>query len=127
MMNQDVHGYSQTYDQIGFYWTYQTYKHTIMKNLSLGGTTRNVTAQIFETHPTSRQHRIHIKKKFHSKIFIKSYPSHVELKNLIKFIKKCVLMWKMNAQGKNLKNVARGIFLIRNTKGIYYLEIFLQC
>jgi len=38
-----------------------------MENLSLGGTTKNVTPQIFVTHPTSSQHRIHIKKTFHSK------------------------------------------------------------
>jgi hypothetical protein len=39
--------------------------------LSLGGTIRNVTPQIFETYPISKQHKIHIKKTFHSKLFIK--------------------------------------------------------
>jgi hypothetical protein len=33
-------------------------------NLSLGGTTRDVTTQIFVTHPTLGQHRTHIKKDF---------------------------------------------------------------
>jgi hypothetical protein len=33
-------------------------------NLSLGGTTKNVTPQIFVTHPTSKQHKNHIKKIF---------------------------------------------------------------
>jgi hypothetical protein len=37
------------------------------------------------------------KKGFHSKLFIKSLPSRVEFKTLIKFTRKCVLMWKMNA------------------------------
>jgi hypothetical protein len=40
-------------------------------NLSLGGTIRTVTPQIFETHPTSKQHRIQIKKSFYLKLFIK--------------------------------------------------------
>jgi hypothetical protein len=40
-------------------------------NLSLGGTIRTVTLQIFETHPTSKQHRIQIKKSFYLKLFIK--------------------------------------------------------
>jgi hypothetical protein len=40
-------------------------------NLSLGGTTKNITPEIFETHPTSRQDRTHIKKAFHSKLFVK--------------------------------------------------------
>ncbi len=31
-------------------------------NLFLGGTSRNLTPQISVTHPTSRQHRTHIKK-----------------------------------------------------------------
>ncbi len=44
----------------------------------LGGTTRNVTPQIFETHPTLRQHRIHIKKVFHSKLLIKRLPKVIE-------------------------------------------------
>jgi hypothetical protein len=35
-----------------------------MENLSLGGTTKNVTPQISKTHPTLEQHRIHIKKTF---------------------------------------------------------------
>jgi len=35
-----------------------------MENLSLGGTTKNVTPQIFEAHPTLEQHRIHINKTF---------------------------------------------------------------
>ncbi len=32
-------------------------------NLFLGGTSRNLTPQISVTHPTSRQHRTHIKIK----------------------------------------------------------------
>jgi hypothetical protein len=33
-------------------------------NLSLGNIIRNLTLQIFETHPTSKQHKTHIKKLF---------------------------------------------------------------
>ncbi len=40
-------------------------------NLSLCGPIKNITPQIFETHPTLRQHKNHIKKTFHSKLFIK--------------------------------------------------------
>jgi hypothetical protein len=66
-------------------------------NLSLGGTIRNVTPEIFVIHSTLRQHKIHINKAFQSKLFIKDYPSHVKFKILIKFTIKCVLRWKMNA------------------------------
>ncbi len=52
-----------------------------LANLSLGGTTKNVTPQIFETHPTSKQHRIHIKKTFHSKLFIKRLPKLCRTQN----------------------------------------------
>jgi hypothetical protein len=38
-------------------------------NLSLGDTIKNVTPQIFETRPTSKQHRTLIKKAFHSNVF----------------------------------------------------------
>jgi len=40
-------------------------------NLYLGGPTKSITPQIFETHPTLGQHHNHIKKAFHSKLFIK--------------------------------------------------------
>jgi hypothetical protein len=40
-------------------------------NLSLGGTIRNVMPQIFETHPTSKQHRTHINKSFYFIIYQK--------------------------------------------------------
>ncbi len=39
-------------------------KGTNRANLSLGGTTKNFTPQIYETHPTLKQHKIHIKKAF---------------------------------------------------------------
>jgi hypothetical protein len=67
-----------------------------MANLSLGGTTRNITPQNFVTHPTSGQHRTHIKNKFIPNYLSKGYSSHVEFKTFIKFTKKCVLIWKMN-------------------------------
>jgi hypothetical protein len=40
------------------------------ENLSLGGTIRKITTQIFETQPTLEQHRAHIKKTFYFKLFI---------------------------------------------------------
>jgi hypothetical protein len=43
-------------------------------NLSLGGTIRNITPQISKTHSTSKQHKNHINKTFHSKLFIKRLP-----------------------------------------------------
>ncbi len=52
-----------------------------LANLSLGGTTRNVTPQISMTHPTSRQHRTHIKKKIHSKLCIKRLPKSRKIQN----------------------------------------------
>ncbi len=58
----------------------------------MGGTTRNITPQIFETHPTLRQHRTDIKNKIIPNYLSKGYPSHVEFKTLFKFTKKCVLM-----------------------------------
>jgi hypothetical protein len=50
-------------------------------NLSLGGTTRNVTPQIFVTHPTLRQHMIHIEETFQSKLFIKRLPKSCKIQN----------------------------------------------
>jgi choline-glycine betaine transporter len=53
----------------------------IMANLSLGATIRNITPQIFVTHPTSGQHRIHIKKVFQSKLFIERLPKSCRVQN----------------------------------------------
>ncbi len=50
-------------------------------NLSLGGTIKNVTPQIFVTHPTSKQHKIHMKKNIHSKIFIERLPKSCKIEN----------------------------------------------
>jgi hypothetical protein len=69
----------------------------IHANLSLGGTTRNITPQISMTHPTSKQHRTHIKKKIIPNYLSKGYPSHVEFKILIKFTKKICLDVEINA------------------------------
>ncbi len=60
-----------------------------MANLSLSGTTKNVTPQISKTHPTSRQHKTHTKKSFIPIFLSKGYPNHVEFKNLIKCTKTC--------------------------------------
>jgi hypothetical protein len=53
----------------------------ISTNLSLGGTTKNVTPQISMTHPISGQYRTHIKKTFHSKLFIKGLPKSCKIQN----------------------------------------------
>jgi hypothetical protein len=98
----------------------------LRENLSLGSTIKNVTFEISKTHPTTGQYRIHIRKLFNPNYLSKGYPSHVEFKTSIKFTIKCVLMWKMNAYKKKFKNVTWGIFFIRNTKGIYFLGIFLM-
>ncbi len=50
-------------------------------NLSLGGTTRDVTTQIFVTHQTLGQHRTHMKKTFHSKLFMKRLPMSCKIQN----------------------------------------------
>jgi hypothetical protein len=50
-------------------------------NLSLGGTTKNITLQIFETHPTLGQNRTHIKKDFHSNLFIKMLLKSCKIQN----------------------------------------------
>jgi len=47
-------------------------------NLSLGGTIRIVTPQIFETHPTSEQHRTHIR---NFKLFIKRLHKSCRIQN----------------------------------------------
>ncbi len=51
-------------------WTYEDMVH-FTTNLFLGGTTGNVTPQIYMTHPTLGQNRFHRKKAFHFKLFIK--------------------------------------------------------
>jgi len=40
-------------------------------NPSLGGTARNITSQNFKSHPTSKQHRTHLKKKIQFQFYIK--------------------------------------------------------
>jgi hypothetical protein len=50
-------------------------------NLYLGGPTKSITPQIFETHPTLGQHQNHIKKAFHSKLFIKRLPKSRRIQN----------------------------------------------
>jgi hypothetical protein len=50
-------------------------------NLSLGGTIRKVTPQLFETHQTSQQHRIHIKKSFYVKLIIKRLHKSCRIRN----------------------------------------------
>jgi hypothetical protein len=50
-------------------------------NLSLGGTTKNVTPQISKNYLISGQHRTHIKKTFHSKLFIKRLPKSCRIQN----------------------------------------------
>jgi hypothetical protein len=50
-------------------------------NLSLGGTTKNVTPQISKTRPTLGQHKTHIKKAFYSKLIIKRLPKSCKIQN----------------------------------------------
>jgi hypothetical protein len=40
----------------------------------LGNIVRNVKPQMFLTHPTSKQHRAHLRKVFHFKFYIKRLP-----------------------------------------------------
>ncbi len=53
----------------------------ITTNLSLGGTIKNITPQISMTHPTSIQHRTHINKTFHCKLFIKRLSKSCRIQN----------------------------------------------
>jgi hypothetical protein len=57
-------------------------------NFSLRGTTRNITPQIFLTHPTLEQHKIHFKKNFTSNFMSKDCLGHVKLQFSIKFFLK---------------------------------------
>ncbi len=50
--------------------------------------------------------RLTLKNKFSPNYLSKGYPSHVESKNLIKFIKKMCFDVEMNAHEKKFKNVA---------------------
>jgi hypothetical protein len=61
--------------------TLQYFTIAIGANISFDGTTRNVTPQIFETCLTLGQHRTHIKKTFHSKLFIKRLPKSCRIQN----------------------------------------------
>jgi hypothetical protein len=99
-----------------------------MGKLILGGTTRNVTPQIFETHPTLRQHRNSHKESFSFQItYQKVIQSHREFKNLINFTKKMCFDVENECIKKKIMNVTQGIVFIKNTKGIYFLGIFIVC
>jgi len=56
-------------------------------SLSLGDTIKNITPQISKTHPTLKQHKIHIKQVPHSKSFIKRLPKlRIGLKNGLEMV-----------------------------------------
>jgi hypothetical protein len=50
-------------------------------NLFLHGPIKNIIPQIFETHPTLRQHKNHMKKAFDSKLFIKKLSKPCRIQN----------------------------------------------
>ncbi len=68
-----------------------------MTNLSLGVIQKTSYPKFMK--PIQLQNNIGLtwKKLFIAKNLSNGYPSQVEFKTLIKFTKKCVLMWKMNA------------------------------
>jgi len=47
----------------------------------VGGTIRNITSQNFETHPTWKQYRTHLKKKIQFKFCIKRLPKAFRIWN----------------------------------------------
>jgi hypothetical protein len=71
----------------------------------------NVTPQNFETHPISKQHKIHLKKNFHFKISIKILLESCKLKISIGF------KFQMNGHEKTFKKVTLGVPFIQNIKG----------
>jgi len=97
-----------------------------MANLSLGGTTTNVTPQIFETHPTSGQHRTHIlKNKIIPNYLSKVYPSHVEFKTIFKFKKKmCFDVKNECIRKKKLGLSHEGFFLLGTQKRFFWGNCF---
>jgi hypothetical protein len=99
----------------------------ISTNLSLGGTTKNVTPQISMTHPISGQRRTHIKKKFHSKLLSNRLPKSCKIQNLNEIYKKMCFDVKNECIRKKFQECHVKDFFIRNTKGIYFLGIFLGC
>jgi len=86
----------------------------------LDGTTKNVSPQKFETHPTLRQHRTHLRKAFHLKFISKDYPNHIQLETLIIFAKNLILIFQINGQRKCFKKMTLGVPLFKSTKGTWF-------
>jgi hypothetical protein len=63
------------------YWNTTIVYYCHWANLSFNCTTRNVTSQIFETRLILGQHKTHIKKALHSKLFIKRLPKSCRTQN----------------------------------------------
>jgi hypothetical protein len=68
--------------------------------------------QNFETHPTSKQHRIHLNKTFHFDCISKDHSNHVEFEILIGCTKVLILIFQMTGQEKSFKKKERNKFFI---------------
>jgi hypothetical protein len=82
---------------------------------SLGDTIRNVTPQNFETHPTLKQHMIHLKKYFNFKFYMKTLPKSCKIWNFNWIYKKIMLIFQMSGQRNSFRKVTVG-FLCTKTQ-----------
>jgi hypothetical protein len=95
----------------------------LLANLSLVGTTRNITPQIFVTHPTSRQHKTHIKKNIHSKLFMKRFPKSCRIQKSCKNLnlqKNVFWCGKWMHKEKVLGMSHKGFFWLRTQKDLFF-------
>jgi len=81
----------------------------------LNGTIKNII--VFQNHPTSKQHKIHLNKKIHFKLYIKRLPKSCRLWNF---------NWMYKILNFNIPNEwSRKTFQKKNTKGTFFL-VFLN-
>ncbi len=91
-----------------------------LANPSLCGTTKNDIPQNFETHPTSKQHRSHIKRIFHFTLCIKILPKSYWIWDMNWIFKKLILIFKMSGWRKSFKKVTLGFPLFKDTKETFF-------
>jgi len=95
----------------------------------LNGTIKNIIVlQNFETHPTSKQHKIHSSKTFHFKLYIKRFPKSCRIWNFNGCIKFWILIFQMNGQEKRFKKITQKEHVFHFLKMILILrrpQIFL--
>jgi hypothetical protein len=96
-----------------------------LANFSLGGTTGNVTPQKFDTHPTLGQHRTHLRKNFHFKLYIERLFKSCRFETSIGFIKNNFNIPNEWSRKKFQESNTWGMFVCSKTSKEHFFNNFL--